>query len=121
MEKLELSFGEIRVLGEDLAEVIIRARTEVTAKMIDEYDRTLRMHFKCPCRVLVNKKNAYHLTFDAQQKVADMQSIRAAAILSQTRAGHVSSRIIMMFPGKGKWKMSFFSDRETALHWLETH
>ena len=121
MTTLDLSFGEIFALAEDLAEIVVRAGVEVTEQMIDEYDQALRVHFNCPCRVLVNKKNPYHLTFDAQQRVADMESVRAAAVLSRTRAGHVSSRVIMMFPGKGRWKMSFFSDRETALRWLDTH
>lgn len=120
MKEIDAAGGKIIKLDDDLAEVIVSDGLEVTAEMVDGARQLLIEHFHCPCRVLINRKNSYHYNFDAQQRLADMDCVHSVAILSHTRAGEITAKIVQMFPGKGTWKVSFFADRKSALAWLET-
>ncbi|UTW44686.1 hypothetical protein KFE80_09800 [bacterium SCSIO 12696] len=113
------SGGKIIKLEDDLAEVVVSDGMEVTAEMVDNSERILRQHFQCPCRMLVSRHHSYHYTFSAQQRIADLECVYAVAILSNSRSGEITARIISMFPGKGNWKVNFFSDRASALKWLD--
>ena len=111
--------GQIIKLADDLAEVIVSEGMEVTAEMVDECGDLLEQHFRCPCRVLVNRKNSYHYNFDAQQRLADLESVSNVAILAYNRAGEITAKIVRLFPGKGTWRVNFFYDRGSALEWLD--
>ena len=111
--------GQIIKLADDLAEVIVSEGVEVTAEMVDNSECILREQFHCPCRVLITRKHSYHYTFAAQQRLADLECVNSVAILSSSRSGEITARIVSMFPGKGSWKVNFFYDRGSALDWLD--
>ncbi|MCV6606393.1 MAG: hypothetical protein OIF34_13915 [Porticoccaceae bacterium] len=111
--------GEIIKLADDLAEIIVAEGVQVSAAMVDKSERVLKEKFSCPCRILITRHYSYHYTFEAQQRVADLECVHSIAILSNSRSGEITARIIKMFPGKGSWKVNFFSDRESALSWLD--
>ncbi|MGS2723546.1 hypothetical protein ACVBEJ_07350 [Porticoccus sp. GXU_MW_L64] len=110
--------GIIIKLADDLAEVIVSEGMEVTAAMVDECGELLEQHFSCPCRVLINRKNSYHYNFDAQQRLADLESVSSVAVLAYNGAGEIAAKIVRMFPGKGSWRVNIFYDRRSALEWL---
>ncbi|MDM3870410.1 hypothetical protein QSV34_03470 [Porticoccus sp. W117] len=118
-EVIRAQGGKIIVLADDLAEIIVSEGVEVSAAMVDNCERILRERFHCPCRVLISRQHSYHYTFEAQQRLADLQCVHSVAILSNSPSGEITARIVRLFPGKGSWKVNFFADRKSALAWLE--
>ena len=118
-EVIHAKGGQIIKLDGDLAEVIVSEGIQVTADMVDECGQLLLDNFKCPCRILINRKNSYHYSFEAQQRLANLECVHSVAVLSHTRSGEITAKIVQMFPGKATWKLAFFADRASALEWLD--
>lgn len=119
MKEIVVAGGKIVCLADDIAEVIVSDGIEVSGEMVDETRQTLLEYFDCPCNVLINRVNSYHYSFEAQQRMADLDCVDSVAVLSQSSADEITARIVRLFPGKGRWKVSFFADRNSAVEWLE--
>ena len=56
MNNKKLSFADINILREDIAEVIVHEGIEMDLAMVDEYHAYLQKHLQSPFSLLVNKK-----------------------------------------------------------------
>lgn len=119
MNKHLLSFGEITVLQEDIAEVIVNDRVEFNLEMVGEYHELLLNVMKHPFSLLINKLNSYTYTFEAQKHLANLTQINAIAIVSYSKMTELTTKSLISIPREVEWKIKIFNNREVALKWLK--
>jgi hypothetical protein len=79
---VNLSFGcTINHLESDIAEVIVDCGVELSLEMVEELDNYLSHFYSGNFALLVNKKNKYTYTYEAQLCLASLEHQRALAIL----------------------------------------
>ena len=79
----QLSFGYIKIIADDIAEVIVNNGIEMTLEMLDEYDNFLNEHFKNNTfGLLINKINHYTYTYEAQLAIGSLENIGAIAVIN---------------------------------------
>lgn len=121
MKTYDLSFGTVTLLRPDLAEVIVNEGVEMDMDMVDEYHVFLSEFVAEPCGILINKKNQYSYTFEAQLAISNLEKIEAMAVLAYSEAARVATETLMKLPTHQHWNLKIFSDRAAALRWLEQH
>ena len=119
MKTYKLSFGEITLLQEDIAEVIVNDRVEFNLEMVAEYHEFLINKMKCPFSLLINKLNSYTYTFEAQQHLATLTDINAMAVVSYSNITELTTKSLIQVPREINWKIKIFNEREVALQWLQ--
>ncbi|RMZ51422.1 hypothetical protein EB822_02805 [Flavobacteriaceae bacterium PRS1] len=115
----KLSFGEITLLQEDIAEVIVNDRVEFNLEMVAEYHEFLINKMKCLFSLLINKLNSYTYTFEAQQHLATLTDINAMAVVSYSNITELTTKSLIQVPREINWKIKIFNEREVALQWLQ--
>lgn len=119
MDLYELPFAKIIILRDDIAEVMINEGVQMDAGMVQQYHAFLLSHLQHPFSLLINKVNAYSYDFDAQEKLATLEEIRAIAVVAYNRVSRIATETLASFPRAVKWNLKIFSSREEALSWLE--
>ena len=119
MSEHQLPFGTIRIIYEDIAEVVINEAVIMDAKMVAQYHEFLLNHLKAPFSLLINKINSYSYTFKSQMEIATLKEINAIAVVVYNKRSKIATELIASYPRKEKWNISIFVDCDTALHWLE--
>ncbi|AQS38089.1 hypothetical protein Sps_02942 [Shewanella psychrophila] len=77
-----LSFGcTINHLHKSIAEVIVDSGIELTIEMVEELDTYLDTYYSDSFALLVNKKNPYSYTYEAQLCLASLEKQKAIAVL----------------------------------------
>lgn len=77
-----LSFGcTINHLESNIAEVIVDSGVDLSIEMVEELDNYLKSFYPHDFALLVNKKNKYTYTYEAQLCLASLEHQRALAIL----------------------------------------
>ena len=77
-----LSFGcTINHLQQNIAEVIVESGIELTIEMVEELDTYLDTYYPGSFALLVNKKNPYSYTYEAQLCLASLEKQKAIAVL----------------------------------------
>tara|TARA_R110000796_G_scaffold120962_4_gene235115 strand:+ start:492 stop:698 length:207 start_codon:yes stop_codon:yes gene_type:complete len=61
MKSHRLSFGEIIILKDNLAEVIINEGVLMDIKIVEDYHQFLLTHLKAPFSLLINKRYPLHI------------------------------------------------------------
>ena len=120
MTSHRLSFGEIIVLKENLAEVIVDDGIEMNMTMVREYHEFLLNHLTKPILLLINKKYSYSYTGEAQLNIADLEEIKAIGVVSYTKPATTSTNLLNSIPREHPWTLKQFDNKGTALHWLES-
>jgi len=115
----KLSFGEITLLQEDIAEVIVNDRVEFNLEMVAEYHEFLINKMKCLFSLLINKLNSYTYTFEAQQHLATLTDINAMAVVSYSNITELTTKSLIQVPREINWKIKIFNERVVALQWLQ--
>lgn len=118
MKQHRLSFADINILGDNLAEVIVDEGVEMTIDMVEEYHQFLLTHLIPPFSLLVNKLHSYSYDAEAQQKLANLQEIDRMAVVSYRLSTTTATEQLTELPWNGDWNLQIFTDRETALAWL---
>jgi hypothetical protein len=118
MKTHKLTFGEIIVLQEDIAEVIINSGVEMDLRMVEEYHVALLSLMKEKFSLLINKLNSYSYTFEAQQHIATLPGINAMAVVSYNMPAELATKALSSIPRGISWKIKIFSEREGGLNWL---
>ncbi|AWB68756.1 hypothetical protein C2869_21190 [Saccharobesus litoralis] len=114
----KISLGTLNALTHDIAEVIADEGIEIDLDMVHEYHQCLKQHFTSPCSVLVNKKNTYTYTFDAQLTIGTSEQIKSLAIVTYNHATEITAKNLANFPRTKSWDTQFFTDRQSAIDWL---
>ncbi|WP_242202552.1 hypothetical protein [Aestuariivivens insulae] len=118
MKNFRLSFGEIKILNQNLAEVIVDEGVLFDEVMVDEYHDFLLNTLNPPFSLLVNKKYSYAYTFQAQKCIANLKEIKAMAVLVSTPGAELSTKTLINVNGNYMWNIELFNDRAEALKWL---
>lgn len=119
MTQHQLSFCDIHILAENLAEVIVHEGIEMNMARVAEYHAFLLANLKAPFGMLINKVNAYSYTPGAQMALADLEEIRAMAVLAYSDASESITQGLASLPRERAWNLRIFHNRQTALDWLE--
>lgn len=114
----EISFGQITKIQDNLVEIVVQADIEFNMDMIAEYHTWLLANLKAPFAILVNKKNPYTYTFEAQMNIANLPQIKAMAVVSYSTATEATTNVLIEMPRKSKWNIRIFDTSELALAWL---
>jgi hypothetical protein len=119
MKIYDLSFGTVTLLRSDLAEVIVDEGVEMDLDMVDEYHMFLSEYLADPCGVLINKKNNYTYTFEAQLAVSNLEKIKAMAAVVYSDTTRIATEVLMKLPTHKHWNLKIFLDRDAGLNWLQ--
>ena len=119
MNVYNLSFGPIIVINPNLVEVIVNHGVVFGELEVDEFHDFILTNFDAPISLLVNKKNDYSYTFEAQKNVGNIKEIKAIAFLSTTLSGLMIYKTMNNINAKEKEAVKMFNDRTGALIWLK--
>ncbi|KJD31970.1 hypothetical protein PK35_12550 [Tamlana nanhaiensis] len=114
----KLSFGVIKILYPNLAEVIVNEGIIMNEIMVDEYHDFLLTNLETPFNLIINKQNSYSYTYGAQKSIADLKEINAMAVVVATSGSLLSTETLMGVNEHKKWNLKIFRTREEALEWL---
>ncbi|MEJ2212529.1 MAG: hypothetical protein P8Y20_00315 [Gammaproteobacteria bacterium] len=118
MKSQRLSFAEINLLKDNLAEVIVDEGVEMTSAMVDEYHKYLLDNLTAPFLLLVNKLHSYSYDAEAQYKLGNLKEIDRMAVVSYRLSSTTATEQLTELPWNCDWNLQIFTDRETALSWL---
>ena len=94
MRKHRISFADINIISDSIAEIIIDEGIEVSIEMVEEYDNFLACIFNGNYGVLLNKINNYSYSLGAQFIMGSSENIVAIAAVNYTEQGKKSSKEI---------------------------
>ncbi len=119
MSNYKLSFGEITIIQDDIAEVIVNDGVEFDLKMVNEYHGFLLKNMKSPFSLLINKLNSYTYTFEAQRELASLYQINAMSVIVYNKIAEASTKSLSTLPREMPWKIKIFHDYQAGLRWLQ--
>lgn len=119
MKSCRLSFGEIVLISDSLAEVIVDEGIVMDEVKIDEYHDFLLTHLKSSFGLLVNKKYSYTYTFVAQKAIIGLQEVKAIAVVANTSGSVMSTETVININDNDNVNIKIFQERENALVWLQ--
>ncbi len=121
--KHQLSFANVNILSESIAEVIVHPDIEISIEMVEEYHDFLTKHFPQSFAVLVNKINAYDYSFEAKLSLASHENLKAIAVVNYTEQCEKTTQQISAMRQIDGWNLKTFSGLELGwqqgLEWLE--
>ena len=120
MNTYRLTFGDITILQENLAEVVISDGIIMDEDMVDEYHNFLNSNLKSPFSLLINKKFAYSYTFGAQLKIGDLNNLIKVAVIVYTSLTEMATKSLINLNIKKNWNIKIFQERDLALNWLHS-
>ncbi len=118
MKDYRLSFATVTMLKDNIAEVIVDEGVIVSEFMVVEFHDFLRENVQAPFGLLINKKNAYSYTFEAQKSIVNMDEIKAMAVIYKTKGGLISTQMLINLNRPNNWNIKLFQDRHHALDWI---
>ena len=119
-DSYRLSFAEVTLLKDHLAEVVVDENVEITLSMVNEYHDFLINNLRPPFGLLINKVNSYSYTFEAQSELASLDDIKAMAVITHGRmATERATNHLISFPRQKEWNIRTFIDRTEGLLWLK--
>jgi hypothetical protein len=116
----KFSFGEVTLISDDIAEVVANDGVEVTIEMIGEFHELLINQMSRPFMMLVNKRNCYSFTLEAQQYIYSLPDLYAVAVVAYSKVGEETAKGILNFSPPELFQSKVFADRSSALEWLLT-
>lgn len=119
MKGYKLSFGEIIVHSNNIAEIIIAEGVIMCERKVDELHDFLLGTLAAPFRVLINKRNAYSYSFEAQKIIVNLKEIEAIAFAVYSPSALMSIETIMNVNDRNDWNVKMFRSQEAALIWLK--
>jgi hypothetical protein len=120
MNTYSLPFGDITILQENLAEVVIYEGIIMDEGIVNDFHNFLLLHLKPPFSLLINKKFAYSYTFGAQLKIGSLIQIDKMAVVAYSNLTEMATKSLINLNSKKLWNIKIFQDRESALTWLLT-
>ena len=118
MTTYKLSFGEITILQEDIAEVIVDEGIKFDLDLVGEYHEFLLNKMKHPFSLLINILNSYTYTFEAQQHIGSLSQINSIAVVAYNEITKNIIKTVIKVPKEIPWKIKIFKNRQVALKWL---
>jgi hypothetical protein len=120
MQVHQLSFAQIHMLDNGVVETIVNNDVEISRAMLEEWAAFLRTHAPSAPLMLITKQHPYSYSFAAQLKVGELDFVRAVAVVNASRLSNIASQsVLAVLPFGPPWPVQFFSERESAIAWLE--
>lgn len=120
--KLTTSFGQIKILSTNIAEIIINEGIEISLEMVEEYDTLMAKNFNGNYAVLVNRINHYSYAYEALISVGSAQHLIAVAAIDYGEISDQRSREIKSVRQMDNLNIKEFSGlelgRASAINWL---
>jgi len=114
----KLSFGKVTLIYDDIAEVVANDGVEVTIEMIGEFHEFLINQMSRPFMLLINKRNSYSFTLEAQRYLYSLPDLYAVAVIAYNKASEETAKGILNFSPPELFQSKVFADRSSALEWL---
>jgi hypothetical protein len=118
MKSFRLSFATITILDKNLAEIIIDEGVIVDEVMVDEYHDFLLTNLTAPFSIIINKKNGYSYTFEAQKVIWNLKEIHLIAAIVTTSGAVMATETLIKLNEHNNWNIEMFKNRESALEWI---
>ncbi|KJD37133.1 hypothetical protein PW52_01365 [Tamlana sedimentorum] len=115
----KLSFGTIKLLATNLAEIIVNEGIILNEIMVDECHDFLLSFLEAPFNLLINKTNSYSYTYGAQQIIADLKEINATAVIVWTSASLLATDTLLSVNNHKNLNIKVFRIRDEAISWLK--
>lgn len=115
----QFSFGKVRVLRHDLAEITVNEGADINIKMVDELHELLLSLFTNSFSLLINKVNSYSTKFDALSRFGQLPVIDKIAVFAPSKMAKFSADFAANIPSSMRLDIKVFSKREEALTWLD--
>ncbi len=115
----QFSFGKVRVLRHDLAEITVNEGADINIKMVDELHELLLSLFTNSFSLLINKVNSYSTKFDALSRFGQLPVIDKIAVFAPSKMAKFSADFAANIPSSMRLDIKVFSKREDALTWLD--
>ncbi len=123
MQKYRLSFAQINIINNQIAEIIVDDGVVVSLEMVEEHDDFLTSIFNGEFGILVNKINDYHYSPEAQLIMGSIENIVAVAVVNYTTQDKQSSKEIIDKRFMDQLNIKIFSGlelgRQQAITWLQ--
>jgi len=119
MKVYTLSFCSISLINSNLAEVIVDEGIVFDELMVDQYHDFLLNNLDAPFSLLINKRNSYTYTFEAQKIISNLNEVKAIAIVTKVRGSKLSIKTLMHLNSKMNEVAQLFDTRAAALNWLK--
>lgn len=120
--KKNLNFGFIKILSENIAEIIINNNVVITLEMIDEYDQFLTEYFTGDFGLLINRINHYSYTFEAKLSIGSIDRLKAMAVVYYNETNKESTNSLVKARKGDNFNLKLFSGLElgwqSGLDWL---
>lgn len=119
MKVFILPFGKIKILGSNIAEVVINEAVVIDSEMVNAYRNLLQSQLEEPFSLLINKENGYSYSYDAQVAMGEMSDIIAfRAVVVYSQSAEMATQIVMNINKHNNWNIKIFKERQEALDWL---
>lgn len=119
MKNHQLQLGHATILEPDIAEIVVDQGIILDIDMVYEYHDWIRANMPDPCFVLINKKNAFEYTFDAQIEIGTIKQIKAVAFFTPSDTAYHVTEMLAQLPRKLDWIYKVFYTHDEALYWLK--
>jgi len=118
MGSYRLSFCDVISVSDNITETIVDENIEVDNVMIDEYHLWLAKHHDGDFGLLVNKKNHYSYTFNAQLEIGMIDRIKAIAVIVPDLTREIAARSMLNMGIRRNIPFEIFYRRDKAITWL---
>ncbi|MGE5943315.1 MAG: hypothetical protein ACM31G_03140 [Flavobacteriales bacterium] len=118
MKSYRLPFATISIIENNLAEVVIDEGVIMDEVMVDIYHDFLLSNLSAPFSLLINKKNCYSYTFEAQKIICNLKEIHLMAVVITTNGALLSTQTLIKLNENNNWNIELFQERDLALEWI---
>ncbi|MGM5469750.1 DUF7793 family protein [Flavobacteriaceae bacterium LMO-SS05] len=118
MNTYTLPFGDITILQENLAEIVVNEGIIIDEDIVNDYHNFLISNLKPPFSLMVNKKFAYSYTYEALLKIHGLDQIDKIAVVAYSSFTEMATKFLIDINTKRNWKVRIFQDQDLALNWL---
>lgn len=80
--RCSLSYATIKMLSENIAEVIVNKDVVISLEMVEEFDTFVENTFSAPFGLIVNKINNYNYSFEALSCMASNPLLVGTAVVN---------------------------------------
>ncbi len=118
MELYRISFGEVSVLSNGIAEITVDEAANIDLKMVNEIHHCLLSIFTHSFSLLINKTNSYSTQLDALIHFGTLPTIDKIAVFAPNKMAKLSADFAADIPSSAILNIQVFTKRDDALAWL---
>ncbi len=118
MNTTKLPYADIRILSENIIELSFNEGVEVDKEMVDEIHQIIESNRDDNALLMVNHRNDYDYSFDAQTRLFDADLLDAVALIAYSSVTLLVYRSILQLPSNQNLNVEVFSSRDDGIQWI---